>query len=200
MSIQKKCTVCGKEFTAKNDKGTYCSNSCRVKAYRKREKEGNNISAKKIIEEYEEDILFFRSQLRDMYDEVSKMRSDVETMKKYMLVFTDKLAKVQSMNDTGSAERDIKNLSYKIDEGINKLRSNLDDRIDKNELNIDKNRSNIMTAGSKLNEIVYILNNPQNNSGGSTIDKLLGNENLVDIVDVFMKNVSGKKQKANEAS
>jgi len=200
MSIQKKCTICGKEFTAKNDKGTYCSNSCRVKAYRKREKEGQNISAKKIIEEYEEDILFFRSQMRDMYDEVSKMRADVETMKKYMLVFTDKLAKVQSMNDTGGAERDIKSLSYKIDEGINKLRSDLDDRIDKNELNIDKNRSNIMTAGSKLNEIVYILYNPQKNSGGSAIDKLLGNENLVDIVDVFMKNVSGKKEKANEAS
>lgn len=200
MSIQKECAVCDKEFEAKNDKGTYCSNSCRVKAYRIREKEGNETSAKKIIEEYEEDIRIFRSQLRDMYDEVTKMRSDVETFKKYMLVFTDKLAEVMSLTDTTGIRHDISSLSHKIDDEINKLKSEIDDRIFKNEMNIDKNDNNIKTVGLKINEIVDILNHPQKDSTGSAIDKILANENLLGFVDSFMKNVSVKKEKANEAS
>ncbi len=36
-----KCAYCGKEFTGKNRKATYCCNSCRVMASRKRIREEN---------------------------------------------------------------------------------------------------------------------------------------------------------------
>jgi len=91
MSIQKKCTIFDKEFTAKNDKGIYCCNSCRVKAYRKREKEGQNASANKIIEEYEGELFFFRSELNDMYKDVHKLQSEMLTVTKYLYSFAEKL-------------------------------------------------------------------------------------------------------------
>ena len=81
-----------------------------------------------------------------MYDEVTKMRSDVETMKQYMHVFTDKLAEVMSLSDTTGIRHDISSLSYKIEDEINKLKSEIDDRIFKNEMNIDKNDNNIKTV------------------------------------------------------
>jgi len=36
-----KCAYCGKEFTGKNRKATYCCSSCRVMASRKRKREEN---------------------------------------------------------------------------------------------------------------------------------------------------------------
>ena len=36
MEIDKICVVCGRKFVAKNNKGIYCSNSCRMIAYRRR--------------------------------------------------------------------------------------------------------------------------------------------------------------------
>jgi len=36
--ITKKCKICGKEFQTMNDKGTYCSNACKSKAFRLRRK------------------------------------------------------------------------------------------------------------------------------------------------------------------
>jgi len=36
--LEKKCVICGKNFTLKNDKGMYCGDSCRVKAFRRRKK------------------------------------------------------------------------------------------------------------------------------------------------------------------
>ncbi len=36
--LQKKCTVCGKTFVAQTDKGLYCTNACRARAYRRRGK------------------------------------------------------------------------------------------------------------------------------------------------------------------
>jgi len=36
--LLKKCVICEKNFTPKNDKGMYCGDSCRLKAFRSRKK------------------------------------------------------------------------------------------------------------------------------------------------------------------
>ena len=38
MEITKKCNVCGNDFAAKSDKAQFCSNACRTKAHRNKEK------------------------------------------------------------------------------------------------------------------------------------------------------------------
>jgi len=42
MELTKKCSVCNDEFTAKSNKANYCSDACRVMAFRQREKQKAN--------------------------------------------------------------------------------------------------------------------------------------------------------------
>jgi len=187
MSIQKKCTVCGKEFTAKNDKGIYCSNSCRVKAYRQREKGEQNELAKNITEEYSEELSFFRLRMNDMYEDVQKLQSEMVSVTKYLYSFAEKIAGIPHIPDTGEIKTDIKDLSNRLDDEIYKLKS-------ANEEKIEKNYDNIRLIGFKLNEFADAINriddrtdnSTSNNSRADMVDKILDSDMIPDLVDKFV--------------
>ena len=184
MSIQKKCTVCGKEFTAKNDKGIYCSNSCRVKAYRQREKGEQNELAKNITEEYSEELSLFRLRLNDMYEDVQKLQSEMVTVTKYLYSFAEKIASIPHIPDMSELKYDIKDLSDRFDDEIYKLKS-------ANEEKIEKNYDNIRMIGFKLNEFADAINRINDRTDNSTssnikadmIDKILDSDMIPDLVD-----------------
>lgn len=184
MSIQKKCTVCGNEFTAKNDKGIYCSNSCRVKAYRQREKGEQNELAKNITEEYSEELSFFRLRMNDMYEDVQKLQSEMVSVTKYLYSFAEKIAAIPHFPDMGEIKTDIKDLSNRFDDEIYKLKS-------ANEEKIEKNYDNIRMIGFKLNEFADAINRINDRTDNSTssnikadmIDKILDSDMIPDLVD-----------------
>jgi hypothetical protein len=195
MSLTKNCTVCDKEFTTKNDKGIYCSNSCRVKAYRIRTKEEKQVLEKNISEEYAEELSFFRTKLNHLFEEVDNIKSEMATVTKYMMVFAEKIGDIPRINNTSSLESRIDELASKLDNEIYKLNDSIENKLDRYEQKIEKNDDNIKTIGLKINEIVHILNNiPEGNSMGSTIDKILENEKFNSVVDVLINKVSGKKK------
>ncbi len=49
MHYDKICKVCGAEFSAKNRRAMYCSNACRMVAYRKRERSLTRKLIKKVV-------------------------------------------------------------------------------------------------------------------------------------------------------
>ncbi|NOZ45172.1 MAG: DUF2256 domain-containing protein [Chlorobi bacterium] len=151
MSISKKCVVCGKEFTAKNDKGMYCSPSCRVKAHRKREKGEQSELAKNITEEYFEELSFFRMQLNDIYEDVHKLQSEMVSVTKYLYAFAEKVIGIPDFQDMIVLKNDISDLSDKLNDEISDLK-------EKHEEKIIKNDENIKMLGFKINQIVHIIN------------------------------------------
>ena len=200
MSLTKNCIVCNKEFTTKNDKGIYCSNSCRVKAYRIRTKEEKQVLEKNISEEYAEELSFFRTKLNHLFEEVDNIKSEMATVTKYMMVFAEKIGDIPRINNTSSLESRIDELASKLDNEIYMLNDSIGHKLDRYEQKIEKNDDNIKTIGLKINEIVHLINNiPEGNSMGSAVDKILENEKFNSVVDMLINKVSEKKEKASEA-
>jgi len=187
MRIQKKCTVCGKEFIAKNDKGIYCSNSCRVKAYRKREKEGQSELAKNIIQEYSEELSYFRFRMNDMHKNVQKLQNEMVSVTKYLYSFAEKIASIPHIPDVSGIKTDIMDMSERFEEKIEKIKIS-------NEEKIEKNDNNIRLIGLKINEFADAINrinsSVSNNTRADMIDKILDSDMIPDLVDKF---VSRKK-------
>jgi hypothetical protein len=201
MSLTKNCIVCDKEFIAKNDKGIYCSNSCRVKAYRIRTKEEKQVLEKNISEEYAEELSFFRTKLNHLFEQVDNIKSEMASVTKYMIVFAEKIVDIPRINNTNSLESRIDELTSKLENELIKLNDSVEKKLERHEQKIEKNDDNIKTIGLKINEIVHILNNvPEGNSMGSAVDKILENKKFNSVVDVLINKVSGKKDKVNEAS
>jgi phenylalanyl-tRNA synthetase alpha subunit len=185
MAINKKCTVCGKEFEAKNEKGTYCSNSCRVKAYRIRTKEEKQELEKNISEEYAEELSFFRMRMNEMYNDVHKPQNEMVTVTKYLYSFAEKIARIPDFQETRNIKNDIKDLSESFEKKIEKLKVSFEEKIERND-------NNIRTIGLKINEFAYEINrindnNAVNNSRADMIDKILDSDMIPDIVDKFVK-------------
>ena len=191
MSIQKKCTVCGKEFTAKNDKGIYCSNSCRVKAYREKEKgekgEQDEL-AKNISKTYAEELSFFKMRLNDMHKDVQKLQSEMVTVTKYLYSFTEKVASIPDMQMLTS---DINDLSDKFNDEINLMKNKYEEKIEKNDYNIRLIGLELIKIGGAINRINNkIDNSSSNNIRADMLDKILNSDMIPDLVDKFIKRKS----------
>jgi len=188
MGISKKCIVCDKEFTAKNDKGIYCSPSCRVKAHRKREKEGKTELEKNISENYAAELLHFRTNLNIIFKDVEQLKQDMLSVVKYMNVFTEKVMNISQISDISKIENSISELSDKFEERIDIIQA-------RNERKIESNYDNIRLIGLKINDIVHEINleKPQSNVE-STFDKLLANDKIID----FAQNLFSKKTEKDE--
>lgn len=199
MSIQKKCNICGKEFTAKNDKGIYCSKSCRVKAFRKREKVEKTELEKNISENYAEELSFFKMRLNSMYEDVHKLQTEMLSVTKYMMVFAEKIGQIPQREDTTSLKERISDLSERIEDKIEKM--NLS-----NEEKIEKNEYNIRLIGLKITEIANAINRINERTGDSltpkadVINKILNSDMIPDLVDKFVNRKPKTADKINEAS
>ena len=190
MSIQKKCVVCGNNFIAKNDKGIYCSPSCRVKAHRKREKEGKAELNKTISEEYAAELSFFRAKFSNLFEEVEKLKTDMAVVTKYLYSFSSKIAEIPNNQGSIDIKNRIEDLSDRFDREIYNLKS-------ENTNKINRNEDNIKFIGFKINEFADAINRINenyvlNNSRTNMLDKILSEDKISKLIDVFINTKSPK--------
>lgn len=184
MSIQKKCIVCSKEFIAKNDKGIYCSNSCRVKAYRLREKEREE---HEVAVDYENSVVYtniIEHKIKEFENQFKLIYKDLKSLMNHTVN-----ASVSSAQLPALKER-IKENSSEISELKNEIRlltKDLDEQI-------NKNKENIHLIAFHFDQFIDKVNSMNGSKITETLGSVLGNEKFIDTVSMFITNKFKSKE------
>jgi hypothetical protein len=182
MSILKKCVVCGKEFTAGNEKGIYCSGKCRSKAQRMREKElFENVSN----EEYDRNDTYnalkadnnlLTERLYEAEKQIMKLNQELQIIIKYVMDFTVSAAKITYFEEKQTQFKElINNFEIKIAE----LKKLLYDRTEKNEDNIRNMALYLNEMTNKINSMTDKINSMSENNHPDVLDRLLNNDKIM---------------------
>jgi hypothetical protein len=184
MSITKKCSTCGNEFTAKNDKGTYCSDKCRAKAYRTREKNFINTVSVNNYTVPDERIDLMVKKIKEFEDQLGFLIREYKIMVPYIVESAKTTAVFPLME-----ERYTK-LSEQIDNVENateKMERILSEKI-------EKNRDNIQTVALNLKGVIDKVNFIIERGNEDKFGKHLQNGKLIDKVSEIF---SGKANRKN---
>jgi hypothetical protein len=184
MSITKKCSTCGNEFTAQNDKGTYCSDKCRAKAYRTREKRFINTVTVTNFNVPDERIDLLAKKVKEFEEQLGILISEYKIMVPYIVESAKTSAVFPLMEERYSK------LSGQID--------NVENATEKMERllreKIEKNSDNIQTVALNLKGVIDKVNFIIEGGNEDKFGKLLQNEKLIDIVSEIF---SGKANRKN---
>ncbi len=184
MSITKNCSTCGNEFTAKNDKGTYCSDKCRAKAYRTREKNFINTVSVNNYTVPDERIELLVKKIREFEDQLGFLIREY----KIMVPLTVESAKTSASFPL--MEERYSKLYERIRNGeieTGKIERLLSEKF-------EKNSDNIQTLALNLQKVIDKVNFMIERGNEDKFGKLLQNEKLIDIVSGIF---SGKANRKN---
>jgi hypothetical protein len=183
MDITKNCTICGNEFTAKNDKGMYCSNKCRAKAFRNREKNFINTVSVNNYNVPDERIDLLVKKVKEFEDQLGILISEYKIMVPYIVESAKTSAVFPLMEERYSKLSERMNNGEKETEKIERLLSE----------KIDKNRDNIQIVAFHLNGVIAKVNSIIEGGNEDKFGKLLQNEKLMDIVSGIFSDKAKQK-------
>jgi hypothetical protein len=183
MDITKNCTICGNEFIAKNDKGMYCSNKCRAKAFRNREKNFINTVSVNNYNVPDERIDLLAKKIKEIEDQLGILISEYKIMVPYIVESAKTSAVFPLMEERYSKLSERMNNGEKETEKIERLLSE----------KIDKNRDNIQIVAFHLNGVIAKVNSIIEGGNEDKFGKLLQNEKLMDIVSGIFSDKAKQK-------
>lgn len=186
MSIEKKCTVCGNDFTAKNNKAIYCSNSCRVKAYRHREQQAvkrldNSVYAASDIDNY-----ILQDKIRELGNRISELQRNFEMIVPYIIEAAS-ISKKYSY---------IEKRAYENTESIDKLEEKTDNKYEKLTLEVDKNQDAINRIFLDMSFSKHDYSGGNNFKDG--LGQLLKDEKFVNSISNAISAIAKKEEPKKE--
>jgi len=180
MSLSKKCTVYGNDFMAKNNKAEYCSNACRVKAFRERGKSEkiNKMDCNK-------------SEFKENDSTLIKLSNDFKILQDNMKSFIPRLLEIveikaqipfleKQCNQNSKSILDLQFEMEKKDDKIEKLQDKIRD--------LEMELKFLQKFGSE---------NDTSKNKQSGFGEILNNENFIDGITKISSNIFNKNK--NEA-
>lgn len=186
MSISKKCEVCSNDFEAKNNKAKYCSNSCRVKAYREREKQ----STKKVADSVFVNIETENEILQDKIMEIEHNLTILKREFKLMLPYVIEMATISKKYSYIEKNVDLNS------ESINNLKEKTEDVLEKLTLKAGNNQDAVRQLAMEIELL------KTRKSGGSDFNNALGqllqDEKFLNSISNAISAIARKKEPKKE--
>jgi hypothetical protein len=185
MAINKKCSVCGKDFAAKNDKGIYCSDSCKMKAHRKRKKERKDRENELDLEKSEVYADFIENRLTHFENQLLLFHKDMEVLIKYTIEASVLSAKIpllkERISDLSDDFQEFKRDHQKFVKDVNEK--------------VEKNTENIKLIAFHFDNLCEKVNSMNGNKITDTLGSVLENDKIMDAVSTVIKNQFKSKER-----